>query len=68
VARDTSKNFDEVIAGTFETRGICPAYSWKWVITQCFSCKEFSAHEEWYHEPIVESGGVQREEAVLADA
>ncbi len=36
---------------TFETRGVCPRCSWKWIITQCLSCKQFSPHEDWYRDP-----------------
>ena len=36
---------------TFETRGVCPRCSWKWEITACLSCKQFSFHEHWYHDP-----------------
>ena len=36
---------------TFDTRGICPECSWKWEITMCHSCGQFSPHEQWYHDP-----------------
>lgn len=41
---------------TFSTRGICPKCSWKWIITQCLSCKQFSPHQDWYHDPLEDSG------------
>ncbi|HZR35868.1 MAG TPA: hypothetical protein VFA75_10870 [Nevskia sp.] len=36
---------------TFMTRGICPKCAWRWAITQCLACKQWSPHEEWYHPP-----------------
>jgi len=36
---------------TFDTRGVCPRCHWKWEITQCPSCSQFSPHEKWYHDP-----------------
>jgi hypothetical protein len=53
---------------TFDTRGVCPTCSWNWIITQCFSCKQFSPHEEWYHEPISEMDEAHEETQVLVDA
>jgi hypothetical protein len=35
---------------TFATRGVCPACSKKWTMTQCPRCGEWSPHEEWYVE------------------
>jgi hypothetical protein len=53
---------------TFDTHGICPKCSWQWIITACLSCKQFSPHEEWYHEPIDESDGAREEKQVLEEA
>ncbi len=39
------------LGNTFDTRGVCPKCSWKWEITACHSCKQFSLHEHWYHDP-----------------
>jgi hypothetical protein len=52
----------------FDTRGVCPTCSWHWIITQCVSCKQFSPHEEWYHEPIDKSDEAREEEGTLEDA
>ena len=41
---------------TFDTHGICPKCNWHWIITACLWCKQFSPHEEWYHEPGRDSG------------
>lgn len=53
---------------TFETRGVCPKCIWKWIITQCLSCKQFSPHEDWYHDPLSEPGEVAKADAELEDA
>jgi hypothetical protein len=37
-------------------------------VDMCFSCKQFSPHEEWYHEPISETDEVREEEQVLEEA
>lgn len=33
---------------TFDTGGVCPACLRQWLVTQCLSCKRFSAHSDWY--------------------
>jgi hypothetical protein len=33
---------------TFDTRGVCPACSYRWLETQCLSCHVMSLHEAWY--------------------
>jgi DNA-directed RNA polymerase subunit RPC12/RpoP len=33
---------------TFDTRGVCPACSFRWRETQCLSCGVMSDHEAWY--------------------
>jgi hypothetical protein len=53
---------------TFDTRGVCPTCSWKWIITQCFSCQQFSPHAAWYHEQTGESDDARQEEAVSEKA
>ena len=53
---------------TFDTHGACPKCSWKWIITACLSCRQFSPHEEWYHEPIGESGVAREEETALEES
>lgn len=35
---------------TFATRGRCPGCGKQWRVTQCLSCKQFSPHEDWYHD------------------
>lgn len=54
--------------GILRYAGRLPECSWNWIITQCFSCKQFSPHEEWYHEPIGKSGDAREEEGILEDA
>jgi hypothetical protein len=56
------------IWNTFDTRGVCPKCSWKWIITACLFCQQFSPHEEWYHELIGESDRALEEEQVLEEA
>jgi hypothetical protein len=53
---------------TFDTHGICPKCSWKWIITACLSCKQFSPHEEWYHEPTGAADDAREETWVLDEA
>jgi len=48
---------------TFDTRGICPECSYKWEITACLSCKQFSLHEHWYHDPKPQHSEDEKEEA-----
>lgn len=36
---------------TFLTGGLCPKCSCAWEITACLSCKQFSLHKDWYHDP-----------------
>src|SRR6202021_1918160 len=33
---------------TFDTGGVCPACLHQWTSTQCLSCKQWSAHSDWY--------------------
>src|SRR5262245_30418329 len=33
---------------TFETRGVCPGCSFKWLETQCLRCALWSLHDDWY--------------------
>jgi hypothetical protein len=49
---------------TFDTRGVCPKCSWKWIITACLSCKRFSPHEDWYHDTNEDLKEVEEERAV----
>ena len=35
---------------TFDTRGVCPKCSGVWEITACHACKQFSIHNDWYHD------------------
>jgi hypothetical protein len=49
---------------TFDTHGICPKCNWHWIITACLWCKQFSPHEEWYHEPGGDSEAREEEERV----
>jgi hypothetical protein len=35
---------------TFETRGVCPAYSRGWTETACLRCSVWSPHDDWYVE------------------
>jgi hypothetical protein len=36
---------------TFETGGSCPACRYQWDVTACLSCREISAHSDWYVRP-----------------
>jgi hypothetical protein len=53
---------------TFDTRGVCPTCSWQWIITACLSCKQFSLHEEWYHDPNEDSQSREEKEPAFEDA
>lgn len=53
---------------TFETRGTCPTCSCKWEITQCLSCKVFSLHEHWYHDPRTVPVEGEQKKSELVDA
>lgn len=53
---------------TFDTQGICPKCSWKWIITCCLSCKQFSPHEDWYHDPDQDAGEESESRKELAIA
>jgi hypothetical protein len=53
---------------TFDTRGVCPQCGWKWIITACLSCKQFSPHEDWYHDPNEDSEEVGEERRDVEDA
>jgi hypothetical protein len=33
---------------TFATGGICEKCKKRWKVTQCFSCRKFSPHLDWY--------------------
>ena len=33
---------------TFDTGGVCPKCTFRWMSTQCPSCKGWSAHSDWY--------------------
>ncbi len=33
---------------TFDTSGQCPDCGFRWPVTQCLACHEFSPHESWY--------------------
>jgi hypothetical protein len=57
-----------MIWDTFSTRGICPKCGWKWEITRCHSCKQFSPHEDWYHDPLEDGGEKAKESAELESA
>lgn len=35
---------------TFDTRGVCPTCSHKWIWTSCLSCWSWSKHEAWYQD------------------
>jgi hypothetical protein len=35
---------------TFDTGGVCPGCSHKWIWTTCLSCWGWSKHEDWYEE------------------
>lgn len=35
----------------FWTAGVCPGCAYRWQITFCPSCRQFSPHEDWYHWP-----------------
>lgn len=53
---------------TFDTGGICPKCSWHWEITQCLSCKQFSLHKHWYHDPDSDSEPAETQESELLEA
>lgn len=53
---------------TFDTGGICPKCSWHWEITQCLSCKQFSLHKHWYHDPDGDSEPAETQETELLEA
>ncbi len=53
---------------TFDTRGVCPKCGWKWIITACLSCKQFSPHEDWYHDPNEDSEEMGEERRDVEDA
>jgi hypothetical protein len=46
---------------TFDTRGTCPKCAYKWQVTACLSCKRFSLHEHWYHDPEPPRADVKEE-------
>jgi hypothetical protein len=33
---------------TFHTNGVCPSCSFRWAWTECLSCHQRSAHQDWY--------------------
>ena len=33
---------------TFDTRGVCPACTRRWLETQCLRCLVWSPHDAWY--------------------
>lgn len=35
---------------TFDTGGCCPNCLFRWPVTQCLKCQEYSPHEDWYGE------------------
>jgi hypothetical protein len=41
---------------------------WKWIITACLSCNQFSPHEDWYHDPNEDSKEAKEERAVMEEA
>lgn len=47
---------------TFWTGGVCPGCGYRWQITFCPSCRQFSPHEDWYHWP---EGSVEEREREL---
>ena len=53
---------------TFDTRGVCPKCGWKWIITACLSCKQFSPHEDWYHDPNEDSEEMGEERRDVEEA
>jgi hypothetical protein len=53
---------------TFTTHGVCPKCSWEWIITACLSCKQFSPHAEWYHDPLSDSGKKAAERREVQEA
>ncbi len=53
---------------TFSTHGNCPKCSWQWLITSCHSCRQFSPHEHWYHDPAGKPRDAARVPAILEDA
>jgi len=46
---------------TFWTGGVCPGCSYRWQITACLACRQFSPHEDWYHWPEGETKERERE-------
>ena len=52
---------------TFDTRGVCPECNWHWIITACHACKQYSQHEDWYHEPDEPPARVNEREEETAD-
>ncbi|SFR92232.1 hypothetical protein SAMN05216570_0652 [Dyella sp. OK004] len=46
---------------TFWTGGVCPGCSYRWEITVCLTCKQFSLHEDWYHWPETASDERRRQ-------
>ncbi|HEX9241335.1 MAG TPA: hypothetical protein VF875_02725 [Anaeromyxobacter sp.] len=33
---------------TFETGGVCPGCTHRWLVTACLSCQRYSRHADWY--------------------
>jgi hypothetical protein len=47
---------------TFWTGGVCPGCGYRWEITACHQCRQFSLHRDWYHWPEPETRGEQQEQ------
>jgi len=50
------------IWNTFLTGGVCPHCAYRWEITACLSCKQFSLHKDWYHYPDAGDSADSRKE------
>ncbi len=35
---------------TFDTQGVCPRCGKMWRETKCPACKQWSPHDDWYHD------------------
>jgi hypothetical protein len=47
-ARDRWSCTCRYLWNTFDTGGVCPGCLKQWTMTACLSCRQWSAHSDWY--------------------